>query len=183
MTGKTYIRIATATFLGIFICGTLYALDHASVDLGKQGFTTPVDLQAIAKDNTENNSVAGTPLQLDFSQTPELEFTTRLPLYTGKATFRTRIIPDFKGRDVMLFFGTQDDTSVALAKKFNGHITVGYCLDYRTTDDIAAFKQEAGCKFPVQPILSDELPKMLDVESYPAIVEIEDGKVTVKEGL
>jgi len=175
--------IITAAILNTFLLNALFAQNHTVIDLDKQGFTTLVDLQAIAQDNTGNNPIAGTPLPLDFSQIPELRFTTTLPLYTGKATFRTRIIPDFKGRDVMLFFGTQDDTSVALAKKFNGKITVGYCLDYRTTDDIAAFKQEAGCKFPVQPILSDELPKMLDVEAYPAIVEIDDGKVTVKEGL
>ena len=169
-------------FVAIALPLIIYGYDGQVADLGQKGFTTPVDLKAIAKDNQGNNPSEAFP-QLDFSQVPEFNFKTRLPLYTGKATFRTRMMSDFKGKDTMLFFGTQDDASVELAKKFNGQITVGYCLDYRTTDDIAAFKQEAGCKFPVQPILSDELPKMLDVESYPAIVEIEDGKVTVKEGL
>ena len=183
MLKKFYTYVVIAAVLSAFMVDALFAQEPGSVDLGKQGFTTPVDLQAIAKDNSQINTVDETSSQLDFSQIPELSFTTKMPLYTGKATFRTKMLPDFKGKDVMLFFGTQDDVSVELAKKFNGRITIGYCLNYRTTDEIAVFKHEAGCKFPVQPILSDALPKMLDVESYPAIVEIEDGKVTVKEGL
>ncbi len=183
MPNRFYTYITITAILNAFALDALFAQDRVVIDLGKQGFTTPVDLQAIAKDNLETSAADEASSPLDFSQIPELSFTTALPLYTGKATFRTKMAPDFKGKDVMLFFGTQDETSVELAKKFSGRITIGYCLNYHTTDDIAAFKQEGGCKFPVQPVLTDELPKMLDVEAYPAIVEIEDGKVTVKEGL
>lgn len=171
------------------ICAAFsYAEKIKVYDLGIVGKTTPVNIETIAEENqTHIESLQIRPDFLRIQQilekvkSSQLSFHTTLLKHSGTPMKKTKTLKTTVQLPLgskMLFFTCRDTIPQDIAK----NISYGYCLGYKSLQDIEQFREEHKIKFPVQPLLSDKICEWLGITSLPAVVTIKGAELEIQEG-
>ena len=182
-------KIWTSLLLVVIAAGLPAHAEKIKVyDLGAIGYTTPVNVEKIKK---ENEAVFRKQPKPDFKKfeeelksvkEPGFSFHTSLPEHSGNPT---RTIKNLKDRvplpegTKMLFFRCSDKLD---PKKIKG-VSYGYCVSYSSLKEIKEFRERNDLSFPIQPLQDDKVCNWIGITSLPAIITIKGVKLEIQEGL
>jgi len=157
------------TFLTVYISPVL-AMNI--IDLGSYGFTCQAqklpDFHQIYSD-ADSFSLE----HIDFSYRPKgLTKGAREELQ-----FKLKGAPNSLNNKTIFVFSALDDNSVLRAKTV--HADYGVCIAYNSLDDIKHFREASGVTFPIQ-LGNDDTISFFKIQSYPALITINNGTVYVK---
>lgn len=163
-----------------------FTLHAVVIDLGKQGYTEPVDIAGLASQNTaliqkELGKIDPNSFMAKEVVTPSVSFRTKLPLAAGPRTFTKSLPPKaFYPDTTMVFFSADSRCEDFLrGKKFN----YGYCVSYKSSLEVNEFAKRLGMTYPIALINDDKALGELGIKSFPAVLSVKAGVITITEGV
>ena len=165
-----------------------YAEKVKVYDLGKVGFTTPVNVESIKKGNEAVYQKQPKPDFKKFKERlkqvkqPSFSFHTNLPEHKGNPTQTTKYLKDrvpLTEGTKMLFFSCSDKLDPEKIK----NITYGYCVSYNSLKEIKQFRERSKTTFPIQPLQDDKVCKWIGITSLPAVITVKGARIEIQEGL
>lgn len=154
-------------------------------DLGKQGYTERVDIAGLVSENTaliqkELGKIDLNSLVKKDIRPPSLSFHTKLPVASAPRTFTFFLSPKVVYPDTtMVFFAVDQRCEAFLRSK---RFAYGYCISYKSPGDVEGFLKRLGITYPVALISDDKALTNLGIKSWPAVLSVKHGLVSITEG-
>ena len=180
------LSILTRVLICLLILNVLMPMSSGAeqedtVDLGENGFSSPIQFREIHKD-MPTKSMFGSISQKINIRPIKFSYKSTIPKHYGETLFRHSSFKKNLSLPIgtkILIFSLYDKDSLRIASTVN--FDYGLCIDYKSMDDIRDFKQKAGIKKPIQ-LANSEMIKALGATSYPALVTVHDDELEIQEG-
>ncbi len=173
-------------FLGIFLLWPTPGFSQKVVDLGVVGQTCRVSPQKIRSSHNkylhQNISINKEEYMQNVRKQLNVSYDGTKKLHQGGQNYQYKLKAEnlpFNEKRVYVF-SALDSQSIETGKRLKADI--GICIKYQSLDDIKSFREETGVEYPIK-LGNDSVIDLLRIKSYPSLLIIKNGEVTVETNI
>lgn len=161
----------------LFFCLSLSARELPAqeiIDLGAAGVTCKINSVGMDLNSFKqaNPTPVNTRVNLQFDGTKHLS-----KWLDEDVHFTLENYPQTAAPKTIFVFSAFDSSSIEKAKEINADY--GLCIQYNSLEDIKAFREQSGARFPIA-LGNENIIRFFKINSYPCLITIQKGEVTVE---
>jgi len=173
-------------FLGIFLLWQTPTFSQKVIDLGVVGQTCRVSPQKIRSSHNKYLHQGITINKEEYIQNVRRQLSVSYDgtnkLNQGGQGYQYKLKAEnlpFNEKRIYVF-SALDSQSIETGKRLKADI--GICIKYRSLEDIKSYREKTGVEYPIK-LGNDSVIDLLRIKSYPSLLIIKNGEVTVETNI